>query len=137
MKTTNELIVDLLQAIDKGNGLIEASNKVAVRFGIEYKKGQWRLKKADKILVEVADFFELPIEDIKSRKRNFELVCARYITVVERLKLPKMTLAKAGEPLGLNHATVLYAKKALNGGDQQHTEYYETFKIWKDGHKSN
>ena len=126
-KSTDELVIELLEAVDKGEGVIDASSALARHFNIEFRKGKWQKRNMDAITRRVSCFFELPIEDINSKKRNFELVNARFIIVVERLKTENMSLGKAGEIFGYNHATVLYAKKQIEGNDTEHTKRYEMY----------
>ena len=63
----------------------------------------------------VCDYFDLPIELMKSKTRKREVVQARQIAMYFAKKMTKSSLAKIGAHCGgKDHATVLHACRTVN-----------------------
>jgi chromosomal replication initiator protein len=63
----------------------------------------------------VSDYFDLPIEILKSKTRKREVVQARQITMFFAKKMTKSSLANIGAHCGgKDHATVLHACRTVN-----------------------
>ena len=77
----------------------------------------------------VCDYFDLPIEMLKSKTRKREVVQARQISMYFSKKMPKSSLANIGAHCGgKDHATVLHACRTvvnLSETDKQFRNYLE------------
>ena len=63
----------------------------------------------------VCDYFDLPIEMLKSKTRKREVVQARQISMFFSKKMTKSSLANIGAHCGgKDHATVLHACRTVN-----------------------
>lgn len=127
---TTKLIINHLEAIDKGVGLIESAKLLAEHFNLEFKNGKW--SEIDKqfyngILNNVTAFTGISYEEMQSKRRENEFVQARYITITEVLRLYKCSLSVAGGIFRMSHCTALYAQRQLTGNDNQMTNYYNEY----------
>ena len=83
----------------------------------------------DYIQKVVCDYFQLPMEILKSKTRKREVVQARQISMYFSKKLTKSSLASIGAHCGgKDHATVLHACRTvmnLSETDKQFRGYLE------------
>jgi len=84
-------------------------------------------KKEKSIINKVCNYTGISYEKLISRSRKTETVRARYIVFTELITKLKYSLSEAGAVLGYNHATALYAKNKLTGGEYQMTKYYHKY----------
>lgn len=96
-------------------------NKKAVNLDLakqmidKFVKNTAREVSIDYIQKVVSDYFNLPVELMKSRTRKREIVQARQIAMYFSKKLTKSSLASIGMQCGgKDHATVLHACKTVN-----------------------
>lgn len=61
----------------------------------------------ERILDKVSRKYNIPIEDIKSRKRTKEVAAARHITIYIIRRLTDMSLPAIGKFMGRDHTTIL------------------------------
>ena len=81
----------------------------------KFVKNTAREVSIDYIQKVVCDYFDLPIELLKSKTRKREVVQARQIAMYFSKKLTKSSLANIGAHCGgKDHATVLHACKTVN-----------------------
>jgi len=81
----------------------------------KFVKNTAREVSIDYIQKVVCDYFELPIELLKSKTRKREVVQARQIAMFFSKKMTKASLASIGAQCGgKDHATVLHACKTVN-----------------------
>ncbi len=81
----------------------------------KFVKNTTREVSVDYIQKVVCDYFDLPIEMIKSKTRKREIVQARQISMYFAKQLTKSSLASIGASCGgKDHATVLHAFKTVN-----------------------
>ena len=81
----------------------------------KFVKNTTREVSIDYIQKVVCDYFDLPIELMKSKTRKREIVQARQIAMYFSKKLTKSSLATIGMHCGgKDHATVLHACKTVN-----------------------
>ncbi len=81
----------------------------------KFVKNTAREVSIDYIQKVVCDYFELPIDMIKSKTRKREVVQARQITMFFAKSFTKSSLASIGSHCGgKDHATVLHACKTVN-----------------------
>ena len=81
----------------------------------KFVKNTAREVSIDYIQKVVCDYFDLPIELLKSKTRKREVVQARQIAMFFSKKLTKSSLAKIGQQCGgKDHATVLHACWTVN-----------------------
>ena len=81
----------------------------------KFVKNTAREVSIDYIQKVVCDYFELPIELLKSKTRKREVVQARQIAMFFAKKMTKSSLANIGMHCGgKDHATVLHACKTVN-----------------------
>ncbi len=81
----------------------------------KFVKNTAREVSIDYIQKVVCDYFDLPIELLKSKTRKREVVQARQIAMFFSKKLTKSSLAKIGQHCGgKDHATVLHACRTVN-----------------------
>lgn len=81
----------------------------------KFVKNTAREVSIDYIQKVVCDYFELPIDMIKSKTRKREVVQARQITMFFAKSFTKSSLASIGSQCGgKDHATVLHACKTVN-----------------------
>jgi len=81
----------------------------------KFVKNTAREVSIDYIQKVVCDYFDLPIELLKSKTRKREVVQARQIAMFFSKKLTKSSLAKIGQQCGgKDHATVLHACRTVN-----------------------
>jgi len=81
----------------------------------KFVKNTAREVSIDYIQKVVCDYFDLPIELLKSKTRKREVVQARQIAMYFSKKLTKSSLAKIGQQCGgKDHATVLHACRTVN-----------------------
>jgi chromosomal replication initiator protein len=81
----------------------------------KFVKNTTREISVDYIQKIVCDYFNLPIELLKSNTRNREVVQARQIAMFFAKKHTKLSLASIGAQTGgKDHATVLHACKTVN-----------------------
>jgi chromosomal replication initiator protein len=77
----------------------------------------------------VCDYFDLPIELLKSKTRKREVVQARQIAMYFAKRMTKSSLANIGAHCGgKDHATVLHACRTVNNlqeTDKQFRGYLE------------
>jgi chromosomal replication initiator protein len=95
----------------------------------KYVKNSAREVSIDYIQKVVCDYFDLPIELLKSRTRKREVVQARQIAMFFAKKMTKSSLANIGMHCGgKDHATVLHACRTVNNlqeTDKQFRTYIE------------
>ncbi|MGV6862559.1 MAG: chromosomal replication initiator protein DnaA [Putridiphycobacter sp.] len=95
----------------------------------KYVKVSAREVSMDYIHKIVCDYFNLPIELLKSKTRKREVVQARQIAMFFAKKMTKWSLASIGEQCGgKDHATVLHACRTVNNlseTDKQFRGYLE------------
>lgn len=93
----------------------------------KYVKNTAREVSIDYIQKVVCDYFDLPIELLKSKTRKREVVQARQIAMFFAKKMTKSSLAKIGMQCGgKDHATVLHACRTvsnLSETDKQFKQY--------------
>ena len=81
----------------------------------KFVKNTAREVSIDYIQKVVCDYFDLPIELLKSKTRKREVVQARQIAMFFAKKMTKSSLANIGMHCGgKDHATVLHACKTVN-----------------------
>ena len=81
----------------------------------KFVKNTAREVSIDYIQKVVCDYFDLPIELLKSKTRKREVVQARQIAMFFSKKMTKASLASIGAQCGgKDHATVLHACKTVN-----------------------
>lgn len=81
----------------------------------KFVKNTTREVSIDYIQKVVCDYFDLPIEMLKSKTRKREIVQARQISMFFAKNLTKSSLASIGASCGgKDHATVLHAFKTVN-----------------------
>ena len=81
----------------------------------KFVKNTTRELSIDYIQKVVCDYFEMPIELIKSKTRKREIVQARQLTMYFSKQLTKNSLATIGAQCGnKDHATVLHACRTVN-----------------------
>jgi chromosomal replication initiator protein len=61
----------------------------------------------ERILDKVSRKYNIPIEDIKSRKRTKEVASARHVTIYIIRRLTDMSLPAIGKYMGRDHTTIL------------------------------
>lgn len=77
--------------------------------------GNERLINADSITKSVANYFSLPIGDIKGKTRKKEITLARHIAMYMIHKFAKITLEDIGKFFdGRDHSTVIHGIKKIN-----------------------
>lgn len=95
----------------------------------KFVKNTAREVSIDYIQKVVCDYFDLPIELMKSKTRKREVVQARQITMYFAKKMTKSSLANIGAHCGgKDHATVLHACRTVNNlseTDKQFKKYLE------------
>lgn len=98
----------------------ESLNKKAITLDLakqlidKYVKSTSREVSIDYIQKVVCDYFNLPIETLKSKTRKREIVQARQISMYFSKKMTKSSLAKIGAHCGgRDHATVLHACRTV------------------------
>ena len=95
----------------------------------KFVKNTAREVSIDYIQKVVCDYFDLPIELLKSKTRKREIVQARQIAMYFAKKMTKSSLASIGAHCGgKDHATVLHACKTvdnLSSTDKQFRKYVE------------
>jgi chromosomal replication initiator protein len=93
----------------------------------KFVKNTAREVSIDYIQKVVCDYFDLPIELLKSKTRKREVVQARQIAMFFAKKMTKSSLAKIGMQCGgKDHATVLHACRTVNNlseTDKQFKQY--------------
>ena len=96
-------------------------NKKAVNLDLakqmidKFVKNTAREVSIDYIQKVVSDYFNMPVELMKSKTRKREIVQARQISMYFSKKLTKSSLASIGMQCGgKDHATVLHACKTVN-----------------------
>src|SRR3989344_1663737 len=98
----------------------------------KFVKNTAREVSIDYIQKVVCDYFDLPIEMLKSKTRKREVVQARQISMYFSKKMTKSSLASIGAHCGgKDHATVLHARRTemnLSETDNQFRVYFEDFK---------
>ena len=93
------------------NGSLDLAKQMIDKF----VKNTAREVSIDYIQKVVCDYFDLPIELLKSKTRKREVVQARQIAMYFSKKLTKSSLANIGAHCGgKDHATVLHACKTVN-----------------------
>ncbi|MEN9000730.1 MAG: helix-turn-helix domain-containing protein, partial [Flavobacteriales bacterium] len=81
----------------------------------KFVKNTAREVSIDYIQKVVSDYFNMPVELMKSKTRKREIVQARQISMYFSKKLTKSSLASIGMQCGgKDHATVLHACKTVN-----------------------
>src|SRR6056297_1501169 len=110
-------------------------NKKAVNLDLakqmidKFVKNTAREVSIDYIQKVVCDYFDLPIELLKSKTRKREVVQARQIAMYFAKKMTKSSLANIGMHCGgKDHATVLHACRTVNNlqeTDKQFRKYLE------------
>ena len=95
----------------------------------KFVKNTAREVSIDYIQKVVCDYFDLPIELLKSKTRKREVVQARQIAMYFAKKMTKSSLANIGKHCGgKDHATVLHACRTVNNlqeTDKQFRKYLE------------
>ena len=95
----------------------------------KFVKNTAREVSIDYIQKVVCDYFDLPIELLKSKTRKREVVQARQIAMYFAKKMTKSSLANIGAHCGgKDHATVLHACRTVNNlqeTDKQFRKYLE------------
>lgn len=95
----------------------------------KFVKNQAREVSIDYIQKVVCDYFDMPIELLKSKTRKREVVQARQIAMYFAKKMTKSSLASIGSHCGgKDHATVLHACRTVNNlseTDKQFRLYLE------------
>ncbi len=106
------LISIIAQAsLNKKSVTIELAKQMIDKF----VKNTTREVSIDYIQKVVCDYFDLPIEILKSKTRKREIVQARQISMYFAKNLTKSSLANIGANCGgKDHATVLHAYKTVN-----------------------
>ena len=77
-----------------------------------------------------AEVWEIPVEAIKTKTRQREVVEARQVLMVSRKQLTGKSLNMVGSEYSKDHATVLHAIKTVNNlieTDKVFRVKYETF----------
>ena len=95
----------------------------------KFVKNTAREVSIDYIQKVVCDYFDLPIELLKSKTRKREVVQARQIAMFFAKQMTKSSLANIGAHCGgKDHATVLHACKTVDNlsfTDKQFRKYVE------------
>ena len=95
----------------------------------KFVKNTAREVSIDYIQKVVCDYFDMPIELLKSKTRKREVVQARQIAMFFSKKMTKSSLATIGMHCGgKDHATVLHACRTVNNlseTDKQFRKYLE------------
>jgi chromosomal replication initiator protein len=95
----------------------------------KFVKNQAREVSIDYIQKVVCDYFDMPIDLLKSKTRKREVVQARQIAMYFAKKMTKSSLASIGSQCGgKDHATVLHACRTVNNlseTDKQFRVYLE------------
>jgi chromosomal replication initiator protein len=98
--------------------------------GIQRKK---RSIKAEEILSIVAEYFNVNVKELKSRKRGKKLCIPRHLYCLIAKSETKLSLREIGELIQRDHATVIHAIK--NVGNL--VEIYEEEKLMLSDVMSN
>ena len=81
----------------------------------KFVKNTAREVSIDYIQKVVCDYFDIPVEIMKSKTRKREIVQARQLAMYFSKQLTKSSLAHIGKHCGnKDHATVLHACKTVN-----------------------
>ena len=95
----------------------------------KFVKNTVREVSIDYIQKVVCDYFDIPIDIMKSKTRKREVVQARQIAMYFAKKFTKASLASIGTQIGRrDHATVLHACKTVDNlsfTDKQFRKYVE------------
>ena len=68
----------------------------------------------DKIIEKVSEKYNIPIEEIKGRKRTKEIAMARHISIYLIRKLTDMSLPSIGKLFGRDHSTISSSYNAID-----------------------
>jgi chromosomal replication initiator protein len=63
----------------------------------------------ERILDKVSRKYNIPVDDIKSRKRTKEIAAARHVTIYIIRRLTDMSLPAIGKYMGRDHTTILFS----------------------------
>jgi chromosomal replication initiator protein len=109
--------------------LMQSSLKLAKQMVDKFVKNTAREVSIEYIQKIVCDYFDLPIEMLKSKTRKREVVQARQISMYFSKKMTKSSFANIGAHCGgKDHATVLHACRTvvnLSETDKQFRHYLE------------
>ena len=77
----------------------------------------------DKILTAVSRHFDIPVEDIKGRKRTSKIAAARHVAVYIIKKLTDSSLPNIGRVFGRDHTTMINSIETVEKKMQSDTAY--------------
>lgn len=105
-----EGVVNKIEAIKTiNNGVFPSSEKIREIINEVTNDNQPASVIIEKILERVSTDMEVPIEEIKSKKRDKKIKDARQISIYIIRQRTNMTLSEIGDIFGLSHSTVLHA----------------------------
>lgn len=89
---------------------------------------------AENIIDCMSEFFKIPVPNIKSKKRQREIVYARQWSIYFIKKHTRLTLKKIGAMFYRDHTTVIHSLQAVdyNLNSKFENEYKADFEILKN-----
>ena len=73
-------------------------------------------EKAEKIIESVSKIYDVPVEDIKSKKRSKEISNARHVAVYVIRKITQMTVVDIGKIFNRDYTTILASIDVITSG---------------------